>query len=424
MISFGIDIGTTTTRATAVKVELGPFGKKSFVPIGQPLCTFTPFSGGNLEEQAIISLLEEWVVVNRLPEPEIGTLLFTGEAQRAPNALAVSRALSAHWGGLLAAQLNPELETVVAAHGAGAVELSERSLGKPVLHVDIGGGTSNLAWIENGNIVDTACLDLGSRKWILSPATGRIERRTEQAKWLETLHPEILKGKESFDPVSGKAFSRVIAELILSPSEMTRKFVVVPWKTPRDFSTRPMLSISGGVADCLNGSMSGLSSDLPLGSFGSPFVFGDLGPFLGDAVREVAELNMQSLHLSSHEGRATALGISSYGFEVSGGSIHATDSEPMSGIPLFHEGELQMLGEMPRVFAVELESIELEGRATEGSAIEAAARLWARRLEERFAFVEGVVSELFFTGRENDHRSFDSAGHKERARPLLRMSIF
>jgi hypothetical protein len=28
------------------------------------------------------------------------------------------------------------------------------------------------------------------------------------------------------------------------------------------------------------------------------------------------------------------------------------------------------------------------------------------------------ASELFFTGRENDHRSFDSAEHKERA--LLR----
>ena len=62
----------------------------------------------------------------------------------------------------MVATAGPDLESVLAAKGAAAVAYSENT-GKTVLHMDIGGGTSNLALIEDGKIVRTGCLNVGGR---------------------------------------------------------------------------------------------------------------------------------------------------------------------------------------------------------------------------------------------------------------------
>ncbi len=60
------------------------------------------------------------------------------------------------------ATAGPDLESVLAAKGAGAERFSAQT-GKTVLHMDIGGGTSNLALVESGRVTQTGCLNVGGR---------------------------------------------------------------------------------------------------------------------------------------------------------------------------------------------------------------------------------------------------------------------
>ena len=50
----------------------------------------------------------------------------------------------------------------MAAHGSGAVALSQATATR-VLNVDIGGGTTKLALIENGDILATIAIAVGGR---------------------------------------------------------------------------------------------------------------------------------------------------------------------------------------------------------------------------------------------------------------------
>lgn len=93
---------------------------------------------------------------------DTGAILITGESSRKENARAVLGALSDLAGDFVVAAAGPELESVLAAKGAGADALSERT-GKTVLHMDIGGGTANLALIREGKILQTGCLNVGGR---------------------------------------------------------------------------------------------------------------------------------------------------------------------------------------------------------------------------------------------------------------------
>ena len=54
------------------------------------------------------------------------------------------------------------MESMLAACGSGAAEVSHARRA-PILNIDIGGGTTKLALVENGNVVHTAAVHLGGR---------------------------------------------------------------------------------------------------------------------------------------------------------------------------------------------------------------------------------------------------------------------
>jgi hypothetical protein len=61
MISFGIDIGTTTIRAAAVQVDAAPFAQSAQILPGSLLCARTPYeTDGCLRAGEIVQLLEDW----------------------------------------------------------------------------------------------------------------------------------------------------------------------------------------------------------------------------------------------------------------------------------------------------------------------------------------------------------------------------
>lgn len=384
MISFGIDIGTTTTRAIALEIEHLPFNQKRIKEIASPLCAFTPFNTDGLNESEIETLLDQWIEENKLGTPDIGTLLCTGEAQRASNSESLLERLSRRCPGFLTAQLNPELETIVAAKGAKALELSASLIGQPVLHLDIGGGTSNLAWIENGKIVDTACLDLGARKWKLDPATGEILSKTRAGKLLEELNPQIIHGK-NFDEASAKHMAERIASYLVNWEN--NPFFVIPWKAPKT-KAPSHLSISGGIADCLR------NTGVPT------FSYGDLGPALATAITSQAKEENRKIHLSEIQGKATALGISAFGFQVSGGSIHFTFDTELKNVPLLTELETRKEISLPDTVAVFLTDLEMESARIEDKAKALAHLIETKQKSETsktiFLMQENLAASLGF----------------------------
>ena len=54
------------------------------------------------------------------------------------------------------------MEAMLAAYGSGAARVSSDQ-GKRILNIDIGGGTTKLALVENGRVIATAAIHIGGR---------------------------------------------------------------------------------------------------------------------------------------------------------------------------------------------------------------------------------------------------------------------
>src|SRR5205814_10611159 len=93
---------------------------------------------------------------------DTGAIILTGEAVRRSTARAIADLLAEEAGEFVCASSGHNLEAVMAAHGSGAVGHS-RQLGRAVLSVDIGGGTSKLTLARNGEIIETAATNVGGR---------------------------------------------------------------------------------------------------------------------------------------------------------------------------------------------------------------------------------------------------------------------
>ena len=87
-------------------------------------------------------------------EIDSGAVILTGEAIKRRNARAIADLFSEEAGKFVCASAGHHMECQMAAHGSGAVALS-RGHGVTLLNVDIGGGTTKLALIENGRILAT-----------------------------------------------------------------------------------------------------------------------------------------------------------------------------------------------------------------------------------------------------------------------------
>ena len=174
LLSVGIDVGTTTTQLIVSRLTVENKASAFSVPemeisdrqvVYQSPIHFTPLLGENLVDgEKIRDLIHrEYAQAGISPaDVDTGAVIITGETSRRENARAVTNALSEYAGDFVVATAGPDLESVLAAKGAGADAYSGET-GEKVLHMDIGGGTANLAWIEDGQIVKTGCMNVGGR---------------------------------------------------------------------------------------------------------------------------------------------------------------------------------------------------------------------------------------------------------------------
>jgi len=336
LCSVGIDVGTTSTqlvfsaltvenRASAFAVPELEIGSREIL-YKSPV-QFTPLRGRSLvDEQALRQLVaREYERAGICREAvDTGAIIVTGETSRKENARLVLSALSDFAGDFVVAAAGPDLESVLAAKGAGAEAESERT-GAVLLHMDIGGGTTNLALIRAGTIVQTGCLNVGGR--LVKRADGRITYVSPvlNGLWdpetdsLETLAEKLTQALE-------------MAAGLREPDGLYQSLYTgeaAPWKIPEETVG---LSFSGGVAECIQ-------KDFPDGAFG------DIGPLLGRCIRE-SRLCQGTYRLSPEAIRATVIGAGCYSTQLSGSTVYAQNVRfPLKNLTVVEESGPQAEGE-------------------------------------------------------------------------------
>ena len=183
--SVGIDIGTSTSHLIFSELILkkDPSSRTEKFHVAERIVKyrskiiFTPLLPTNEidVEQLFPALLAEYQAAKiDTSDIDSGAVIITGESAKRENAEAIVRRLAKETGNFVASTAGPNFESIISAHGSGATKYSAAHQCK-IIHTDIGGGTSNIAVIENGVITATACINVGGRL-IAFNGEGEISR--------------------------------------------------------------------------------------------------------------------------------------------------------------------------------------------------------------------------------------------------------
>src|ERR1022692_1654160 len=169
----GIDIGSSTSHLLFAKVTLQRQAQglsSRFVVIDRQVVwrspiMLTPFlPDGTIDAHQLSHFIHDAYHAAGFKHSEIdsGSVILTGEAIKRKNARAIDELFAGESGKFVCATAGHKLESRLAAHGSGAVRLSkERET--CVLHVDVGGGTTKLALIDQGIILGVSAFAVGGR---------------------------------------------------------------------------------------------------------------------------------------------------------------------------------------------------------------------------------------------------------------------
>lgn len=345
--SVGIDVGTTTTQLvlSEIRVENQASGfavpdmtiRDRTVRYKSPVYETPLIREELVDGEAIREIVTRAYQAAGMERKDVdtGAIIITGETSRKENARRVLEALSEFAGDFVVATAGPDLESVLAAKGAGAVEYSETSE-KYVLHMDIGGGTTNLALIRSGGILRTGCLNVGGRL-LKFDGSGKIAYASPvlAGKWdapvgktvtERELHPLAKQLTEVLEMAAGIRPATSLLEEYQT-AEASRAWIPLEEDV--------VLSFSGGVADCI----------LEERTWNA---FGDLGPLLGRCIRE-SKLLSGKYRLEQDAIRATVIGAGCHSAQLSGSTVfYRNIAFPLKNLPVAVVEDLSELSQIRR----------------------------------------------------------------------------
>ncbi len=339
LLSVGIDIGTSTTQLIFSRLTLENRASSFTVPrfsitdkevIYRSAVHFTPLlSDTEIDADAVRDIVSREYASAGVVRGDVatGAVIITGETARKANARQVLAALSGFAGDFVVATAGPDLESVLAARGAGADRYSEENA-CAVLNFDIGGGTSNLALFDRGALRGAGCMNVGGRLIKLAP-----DRTVTYVSPVLAGRTRVAVG----DRVTEADLAPVVDELVQALCESAglapRGEVFAHYLTTGGIDlagTRPVFCFSGGVADLIYDA----GPD-------DPFAYGDIGVLLGRAI--AASALMTAPHIRGAETiRATVIGAGAHAVDVSGSTISYGGVEfPMKNLPVvgLHDAE-------------------------------------------------------------------------------------
>lgn len=332
LVSVGIDIGTTTTHLMFSRLlarRSGDEYSSKFRIVEREIVYqsdihLTPYEDETtIDTDEIDELLVEMYDEAGYEPSDIdtGAVIVTGEASRKKNAEAIADLFSKRAGKFVCATAGANLESLMSAHGSGAVDHSVDE-DEAVLHIDIGGGTTKLAYIVEGFVEETASINVGAR--LVEFDDGRVSKIEDAARDVADhlgIHLELGAelAQEDRERITD-TFAQLLFELVREePSELARSLMVTELPEYYDFDT---LTFAGGGAEYVYDRNSGY--------------YDDLGPELGQSIRdEVSDHDLSVAELESGI-RATALGSNQHTVQVSGNTITISDHDllPLRNVPM------------------------------------------------------------------------------------------
>jgi ethanolamine utilization protein EutA len=318
----GIDIGSSGTQVIFSRVHLRRLAEdltsRYYVIARETLfqspVALTPYQNEErIDDAKLGAIIDDAYVAAGLPPDKIdtGVVILTGEALRRENAQAIAAILAENGGDFVTASAGHHMEAMLAAYGSGAARVSSDQ-SKRILNVDIGGGTTKLAVVDNGKVVATAAIHIGGRLQVIEQ--GKIVRLDPAGKHhaaragFSWHRGDRVEAADLPKVAAAMADALVVAiQTLPLPSDIARLYLTDPIA---DLGHIDGVMCSGGVAEYVYG-----REDRD---------FGDLGGHLGRAIR--ARLEAGALPwpvLPAGECiRATALGASEYSVQLSGNTSY------------------------------------------------------------------------------------------------------
>ena len=403
LVTVGIDIGSSGTQVIFSRINLRRYGEDltsryyvvSRETLFQSPVALTPYaSDERIDDVALGAIIEEAYAAAGVAPRDIdtGVVILTGEALRRENAEAIAALLAEQGGDFVTATAGHHMESMLAAYGSGASKLSYDQ-SKRILNVDIGGGTTKLGIVENGDVTVTAALHIGGRLQVVDDI-GRLVRLDPAGKFHARQAGFFWSRGDVLSPAQLDKVAPSMADLLVAaltqrplPHALEPLYLTDPIA---DFGRIDGIMFSGGVGEYVYG-----REDRD---------FGDMGRRLGRAIR--ARIDAGALPwplLPAGECiRATALGASEYSVQLSGNTSYI--SKPGELLPRRNLQVLQpsyvceesidadKLAKAIRAHFIAFDLIEGEGEV-------ALALRWrgAPSYERILAFAEGIRHGLATT---------------------------
>jgi len=320
LASVGVDIGSSTSHLLFSTIVLERLDSRYVVADRiikhRSDILMTPYTGENrIDADHLGRFIAAQYDAAGLSRDEIdtGALILTGVAVRRENARAIGELFAAEAGKFVAVSAGDGLETLMAAHGSGALALSIRNQA-PVLNVDVGGGTTKIAYCVDGEVESMTAVEAGARL-IVFGKDGCISRLEPTAlPYLEDLELDLKAGDHVTSP-DRQRMAALMAEQItcaIRGEDLGARLRLLPL----DITDPPAcLIVSGGVSEYFYGR--------------ETVAYSDLGSELGLALRakltEVADKIEEPLQGI----RATVVGASQYTVKVSGSTIYLDPEETL-----------------------------------------------------------------------------------------------
>jgi ethanolamine utilization protein EutA len=322
LTTVGIDVGSSTSHLMFSRLHLqrlGQYLSSRYVVVKREMLhrspiLLTPYRADNtIDAAALDAFLQQAYDEAGLTPADVdsGALILTGEAIKRTNARAVADLFADHAGKFVCASAGHNLEAILAANGSGALALSRHPV-QTVLNVDLGGGTSKLALVSNGHVLETAAINVGGRL-VAFDSDGALIRIEPAARLVaESLGIELQLGQplavadqrqladalasHLFEAIGREPLSDIAQQLMLTP----------PLAVTRGID---QVTFSGGVSEYL------YERETP--------DFGDLARPLAEAIRTRIDRHAlpASVQPAVERIRATVIGASQFTVQVSGNTI-------------------------------------------------------------------------------------------------------
>lgn len=338
----GLDFGSTTSSAMIAVAGVGMnsvTGRMAFSApeiIYRSKVEFTPFKGTEIDTDAIAKLLDTWLEAGE--NIFSGGVIITGLAALRNNAEHIAKLIKARIGQAVIATVDdPNLESWLAFMGCVAL-LSRHYKHETLINLDIGGGTTNPAAGQNGQVKSTGCFYIGARHFQFIPGTYQVAGISEYGyAILKYLNASIEIGDDlpialldqilNFYLQGLKALT--LGETDFFETSIGQCLCQTPFSFSSDVQT-PLVTFSGGVGELIYKLAE--KEPVPDTTF-----YGDLGI---DLAKKIIADPYFSKHISNvrpeNMGRATVYGLTLHNTEISGATLFLPDTSalPLNDVPI------------------------------------------------------------------------------------------